>query len=141
MAEAILVTRSRKGKIWNSGFADGVITREERKRRGERRIKGGRFRLGQGGQFFLNLVMTLNPRELAAGVENQVSGLWRRSDRKRDDEGGGGVFERKLEGAMGGWLFGVKLGTVYWGNIGGFFRERKWEGERDGIGLGEGESE
>ena len=69
VAEAILITRSGKSKIWNSGFADGVITREERKRRGERRIKGGGFRLGQGGQSFLNLfVMTLNPRELAAGV-------------------------------------------------------------------------
>lgn len=65
VAEAILVTRSGKSKIGNSGFADGVIAREEREGRGERRVKRRRFGLGQ---FSLNFVVTLNPRELAAGV-------------------------------------------------------------------------
>lgn len=65
MAEAILITRSGKGKIGNSGFAERVSTREEGERRRERRVKRRRFGLDE---FLLNFVVTLNPRELAAGV-------------------------------------------------------------------------
>lgn len=135
MTEAILVTRSGKGKIRNSGFAERMITREERERGGERRVERRRFGLEQ---FLMKFPVTLNPRKLAAGVQNQVRGLRRRSNRKRNDKGGG-VFEGELDGAVGGERREERRNRGR--NRGGAFRERKREGEGERMGVGEGERE
>lgn len=65
VAEAVLVAGGGEGKIGNSRLADRVSTRKDREGGGERRVKRrrwGRLR----GCFFV----TLNPRELASGVQH-----------------------------------------------------------------------
>jgi hypothetical protein len=81
VAEAVLVAGSWEGKIGNSGLANRVVTRENRERRGKRGVKRRRRRgLPRG------LVVALNPRELAAGVQHHLLGLRRCPDGEPNDQ-------------------------------------------------------
>lgn len=84
MTEAVLVAGGGEGKIGNPRFANGVSTREIRESGGARRVKGRRWRR-QPGWFFV----TLNPGELASGVQDHRLNLRRGPNGKVDDQSHG----------------------------------------------------
>lgn len=91
MAEAVLVAGGGEGKIGNSRFAEGVVTGEDRESGRERRVEGSRGRRPDRG-----LLVTLNPRELASGVENHLLNLWRSSYWESHNQSHG-VLEGRFE--------------------------------------------
>lgn len=90
VAEPVLVTRGWEGKIGNSGFTYRVVTGEEREGGRERRVKRRRRRGLLRRCFFV----ALDPRQLAAGVENHLLGLRWGPYRERNDQSHR-VFERR----------------------------------------------
>ncbi|KAF7831124.1 hypothetical protein G2W53_013457 [Senna tora] len=89
VAEAVLVAGSGEGKIGNSRLAERVRAGEDRESGGERRVEGSHGRS-------LLLVVTLNPRELASGIEHHLLNLRRSSNWKRHNQSHG-VFEIRFE--------------------------------------------
>lgn len=80
MTEAVLVAGGGKGIIRNSRFTERMVTRKNGEGRRQRRIKNG------GRSFPRNFSVTLNPRQLAAGIQHHLLILRRRSDRQRNDQ-------------------------------------------------------
>jgi len=87
VTEAVLVAGSGEGKIGNSWFANRVSTGKSGESGGERRVKGGRRRRHLGWFF-----VTLNPRELASGVQEHRLNLRWGPNGKVDDQNHG-IFE------------------------------------------------
>jgi len=80
VTEAVLVAGSGESKIGNSWFANGVSTGKNGESGGERRVKGGGW--GRNLGWFS---VTLNPRELASGVQQHRLNLRWGPNGKVDD--------------------------------------------------------
>lgn len=100
VAEAVLVAGGGEGIIGNPGFAQRVVAGKNGEGRGEGGVEGGGRSLGD------SLAVTLDPRQLAAGVQHHLLGLRRSSNGQRDDQSHG-ILEGRFV-VVGG------SGSGYW---------------------------